>query len=121
MSKHTPGPWRVSDEPGTISAPGKPSVCEMGSVARSTGRFTWNAEDRANQARIVACVNAMEGIKDPEAFVADAREVPEAVEALVGAARAMLQQLDSAPIPMSRSWLDEATLRTALEPFGEGS
>jgi hypothetical protein len=58
MSKHTPGPWRADEFVGCIFDPdGKPIM--TGGIGH---REAW-----ANAARIVACVNALEGIDDPAA------------------------------------------------------
>lgn len=85
MSKHTPGPWFVADRPwddrGTaiygnrtlkIGPPNDPHGAELVSDCNVT--MEWEdgnpdplERDRANAARIVACVNALDGIEDPVA------------------------------------------------------
>lgn len=76
MSKtaHTPGPWVINpDNPTFISsADNTADICEI-----EGWPLEYAAEEDANRARIVACVNACEGIADPSV-------VPEAIEALRG-------------------------------------
>ncbi len=67
--KHTPGPWRSGPDPETVWA----NDAEL--IAR-TAPGEGHARAHANAARIVACVNACEGI-NPEA-------VPDLVRALEG-------------------------------------
>ena len=68
MSKHTPGPWTIKH--GYVVSGG----ITVAKVLQSTGPAD-EYEDRtpienhaANAERIVACVNAMDGIEDPEHF-----------------------------------------------------
>ncbi len=72
--KHTKEPWEARRDPchfGTLSSvyghEHDRSVAEIGGM-------TWE-EQEANTHRVVACVNALAGIADPEAFVAKVREV----------------------------------------------
>ena len=74
MSAHTPEPWEMAFQ-----------ECHTGGVATCHGNGGWfevwsrhwgdGVNAPANAARIVACVNAMEGIEDPQAFVEAARAV----------------------------------------------
>lgn len=57
---HTPEPWRVDHNGFTLVG----NDVVLGSLGGCPG--TSSQEDDANAARIVACVNAMAGIKDPE-------------------------------------------------------
>ena len=85
MSGHTEGPWEISSRYGstTITGPNKRSI-------GTTGGYSSNLEDslavllenEANAARIVACVNACEGLADPSV-------VPELVKAV-----AVLRDMD---------------------------
>lgn len=69
-TKHTPGPWSVgySSESGApqIDAPDFPDTAPIAEL--------WGDYGEANAARIVACVNAMEGIADPAATLHAAKE-----------------------------------------------
>lgn len=65
-TKHTPGPWRKEqrhhvDKYRTEIWSG--STCIVREV--NLGGHYFQAEGIANAARIVACVNAMEGVDDP--------------------------------------------------------
>lgn len=53
-TKHTPTPWRVLNRRGVI--------CH---VNGNTDIFNWPGKTEANARRIVACVNACDGIDDP--------------------------------------------------------
>jgi|3_EtaG_2_1085321.scaffolds.fasta_scaffold15134_2 hypothetical protein len=78
MSKHTAGPWKycppvLDDESGFVGAKagdghGVTSLADR-PVLESAAQF------EANAARIVACVNACEGMDDPEAFVEAAKHI----------------------------------------------
>lgn len=66
MSKHTPGPWRAVPQTNgskLIAADLKPLGLRI--IAFNVARADSIIEDDANAARIVACVNACEGIADP--------------------------------------------------------
>lgn len=71
MGKHTPGPWAVSN---LIGVPDLGIVNVYGSAIARITRLDL-ANRQANAARIVACVNACEGLNDPSV-------VPELVKAL---------------------------------------
>jgi hypothetical protein len=74
--KHTPGPWVVYD--GTGIDREKNGVTVLFYRDKDDDVYTGlNMEENAeaNAARIVACVNAMEGIDDPEKFVIEARNL----------------------------------------------
>lgn len=79
---HTPGPWVVHDDPkdgwpmimagglaGRIVANVNPESCQDISSIPAFVRMPANA----NAARIVACVNACEGMADPAAEIAKLR------------------------------------------------
>ena len=78
MAKHTAGPWKycppvLDDESGFVGAKagdghGVTSLADR-PVLESAAQF------EANAARIVACVNALDGIEDPEAFVEAAKHI----------------------------------------------
>jgi len=59
MTKHTPGPWDVSND-GVIHN-GETRIAQ---ILRPNG---YESDDEANADRIVACVNALEGFADPTA------------------------------------------------------
>lgn len=64
--KHTPGPWRIrTDLPQPV-------------IVSESGQYVVAIPSEVNAARIVACVNAMEGIQNPKKF----RENWEAVKHL---------------------------------------
>ncbi len=77
MTKHTTGPWRVT------SAPEGRWIEVVGQHPTKAGweEDVAQADGIANAARIVACVNAFDGIDDPEAFM---REVAALIEVAAG-------------------------------------
>lgn len=95
-AKHTPEPWycephRPGSGPGTVhdwTVLGNNRIVEDDDpefsgacatvVAKVLGNITAGGIPEANAARIVACVNAMAGIVDPEAFVAECRPLTDA-------------------------------------------
>ena len=68
---HTKEPWRPAEGGlcGPDGSPGRYARTSTDVVIHSGGTLE---EGRANIKRIVACVNAMTGIKDPAAFVRQA-------------------------------------------------
>jgi hypothetical protein len=98
MTKHTPGPWKycppvLDDESGFVGAKagdghGVTSLADR-PVLESAAQF------EANAARIVACVNALDGIEDPEAEIALLRAIQAGAVALV---RAVFENGDSVPL-----------------------
>lgn len=85
-TKHTPGPWKFHSKPingnYTIETDRELRgdcwwVCDTGESA-----YILDEERKANAARIVACVNACEGIADPSA-VKDLLEALEMVAELL--------------------------------------
>ena len=68
--KHTPEPWYINPSFGfsSILGPDHRSIATLPVVARPF------KESDANLERIVACVNACKGIKDPEATLPAMRE-----------------------------------------------
>lgn len=87
--KHTPGPWRVhvsnGIETGEIMGQthGTESVCDTGLAFWSNPTrcrdavigYAMSARCKANARRIVACVNACEGIEKPENLRANIDEL----------------------------------------------
>lgn len=67
VSAHTPGPWLLKDD-FVLRVP--LATCWREEAWGGAGATD---ESRANAARIVACINALEGIADPQAFVAAAK------------------------------------------------
>lgn len=89
MSKHTPEPWfsgllanDETDGDASVLADGRGMVCIV-PLRSLTGLSQDKPLDyqrtvenqKANLDRIVACVNAMAGIPNPEAFMAAARKM----------------------------------------------
>lgn len=70
MSKHTPGPWKTYISERDVNAPliWSEHDGKINSVASTDGGKEEMQVKRANAARIVACVNACEGIESPEAI-----------------------------------------------------
>jgi hypothetical protein len=74
----TPTPWHWEDGPGPADTEDG-YVTILGSDSHGMAHVTvvagdWNGTDStadANAARIVACVNAMDGVKNPEQFMAE--------------------------------------------------
>jgi hypothetical protein len=78
VGEWTPTPWHWEDGPGPADTDDG-YVTILGADSHGMAHVTvvagnWNGTDStadANAARIVACVNAMEGIKNPEQFMDD--------------------------------------------------
>ena len=99
--KHTAGPWSVSSTP--ISAD-QPFVSIYGGDGAGISYMTLRpSEVEANAARIVACVNACEGIPNPSA-------ISEVVETAKDALRSLLKLAD----PRDEAWDRAARLVAAL-------
>ena len=68
---HTPGPWRFSKDSMRVyftDASGEePPICDM--EVNDIMAIEDRREVEANAARIVACVNACDGISDPAEFI----------------------------------------------------
>jgi hypothetical protein len=65
---HTPTPWAIDGEAFV-------SIVHEGDAIADLSDSPFDCEqDHANAARIVACVNACEGIDDPAATLAEVRE-----------------------------------------------
>ena len=77
--KHTPGPWSVDSE--------RTGACTIGTRAVEIARLdTENGDrDHANAARIVACVNACEGLEDPSEGLLSGKDARELVALLFAA------------------------------------
>ena len=78
--RHTPEPWRVSDDGHRIYA-GEPADSIAEECRRNVASFgghsndgTKQRQDRANARRIVQCVNACQGIPDPKAAIQAVRK-----------------------------------------------
>ncbi len=72
MSKHTPGPWNVGSHGHILKDKNTFDFVRIASPYRD-GAFESDPVAIANAARIVACVNALEGIEDPAEFVRQAK------------------------------------------------
>ncbi len=84
MQKHTQEPWLI----GGTGREHQIFVNEDGAIVhiiQVLGKFTQPAEDRANAARIVECVNACEGIEKPSAFVPAMRKELQDIRQSIGA------------------------------------
>jgi hypothetical protein len=80
--KHTPEPWKVTPHPyGT-------------GICRNNGRVLGSAYSRADAERIVACVNAMEGIDDPADMRRQLDEARRQAAAYMAQANDALRQRD---------------------------
>lgn len=68
--KHTPGEWYAVDYAGFMNLQTKPDYVGAGNLfdAEAYDNYKENAE------RGVVCVNAMEGIEDPEEFMSTVKE-----------------------------------------------
>ena len=74
MSKHTPGPWVLDGQ-------------RTGGIARHIPRSTMyddvaTAYSNTDAARIVECVNALDGVENPAEFVRIAKELIADIKAL---------------------------------------
>jgi len=82
MSKHSKEPWFSQPGYGTIYnlSNGDTGLTMAIAVPPENRQTSGKDEDMANMARIVACVNALAGIDDPAAFVAEAKRLRRACE-----------------------------------------
>lgn len=75
---HVAEPWEVSHrakagEDAVIAAKNRPlTICQVHDFGAESMEHT-TAEANANANRIVACVNALAGVKDPAAAISDVR------------------------------------------------
>lgn len=73
--KHTPTPWHISEDgPHIIDAPtlkGLAGACG----AMFKGEDEPNEEDVANAERIVTCVNAFDGIENPQHYIDEMKKL----------------------------------------------
>jgi hypothetical protein len=76
--KHTPGPWQTDNMGLGLGHIRSSDPNDQRMIAYAQASPT-----DANAARIVACVNALEGIEDPAAFVAAVRELVEAARSIL--------------------------------------
>ena len=74
MSKHTEEPWYTEDRVGYGSISGTRINADGWVVSLAVGDVP-ELNHKANAARIVACINALAGIDDPEAFMLKVREL----------------------------------------------
>ncbi len=66
--QHTPEPWYINDLwPFLIWS-------KQGQIATTKETVDYTEEEAANARRIVACVNACQGIEDPEKFIEGAKK-----------------------------------------------
>lgn len=82
--EHTPGPWQQHDDhpmygPGYADAVWTSKGPGFGTVCHCAPYTTAPPESAANARRIVACVNACEGIADPAAALAEVRSLLRAI------------------------------------------
>jgi hypothetical protein len=116
MTKHTRGSWwhggagccvkrrETEGDHGEI-LPERHIACTWGEDANGWKPDIYSREDEANAARIVACVNALEGIDDPEAEIALLRAIKAGAVALV---RAVFENGDSVPLAQDLAGLISA-------------
>lgn len=99
MTGHTPGPWAAVDErDGGVLAFRIASSKGTDAVAHVVGYTDVEGNDpttEANAARIVQCVNALEGVADPAAVLAEVR-------AALTDARDRLAGMTGVPDPLPR-------------------
>lgn len=97
-SKWTPTPWRVGassggymkDFPGhVVDQPGERLVANTCGYSTNTDNGEHVDENHANAERIVACVNALAGVGDPQAFVEAASKAMAALDAFARVADVM--------------------------------
>ena len=80
MTEHTNEPWEASDKT-VYSDAFKSEKNKDGALACLVSSEENDWITVANTSRIVACVNALAGVDDPEAFMRDMREWREALSA----------------------------------------
>jgi hypothetical protein len=71
--KHTPEPWALHESEST-SAFGIYHGKKYIPIGTCQSRVSYLPEDKANAARIVACVNACEGMGDPQSTIDNMRQ-----------------------------------------------
>lgn len=106
---HTPGPWHISKDP---EYPGAVIMAGRGNNERMVADCnifigTRNPKNMGNAARIVACVNAMEGEDDPAHWrrrILDLRSQRDALAALLDRFVTLVEAGNLAPKP--RVYLD---------------
>jgi len=109
-STHTPGPWRV--EGADIRC--EPDEHDTGTFVAEMQSSRGPAETRANAARIVACVNALEGVACPAEFVRKTRQ------ALTWNLEVFLEMREQAEGPNPSDWTCIDATRAALAAFSAG-
>ncbi len=84
--RHTSEPWTVTEdvehEGAWWSLRGERSDFPDETLIFDLSTNTASGESEANAARIVACVNAMEGVSDPAGFVAEHARMEDALIAI---------------------------------------
>lgn len=109
-AKHTPEPWRAYKHEwcktkGLVAKDGRVVIVEGRAGASECGGLS-----AANADRIVACVNAMKGIPDPQAF----RDQSDAKDKMI---LEMADALYEASIIVSEQWYDRTGGMRPGTPF----
>ncbi len=81
MSKHTPGPWKVFNV-NEIRQEKDGYRTLATTCTDAAGAAGVSAKSKANAARIVECVNALEGVENPAALPTLLRKLKHEIEGL---------------------------------------
>lgn len=108
MIQHAPEPWYVTDRVCILRADGEGPFGGFVAVTEPE-TVTTPEQDAATARRIVACVNALAGVKDPAGTLGEVRHVIAGLLRLVP---------DSPADTMPSCWPDQA--RALLVKLGKG-
>jgi hypothetical protein len=119
--KHTPEPWRLG-KVGTVVADSSEGITIDGAkldlaIHYFGGYLVGESISTNNANRIVACVNAMEGIEDPQKFVDDRGMVSKAAIELHAEREQLLETIRKAESLLSgiQSGHSQNTLKAMVE------
>ena len=108
MSEHTPGPWEHVHEEHSVGGLTTHTYCVR--PVGGTPEDNILRTDEANARRIVACVNACEGMKDPEAEIKALR---------IEVATPILVATNRLADALADARVENARLREALEWYAD--
>jgi hypothetical protein len=115
MTGHTPTPWQTTDKfgPCNISAGHGRSICSTGGYS-SSGPNAENVhlENEANAARIIACVNACEGLSIEALESGVVGQAADTITELCEALRAVGVEADGMAMTMRRRKVFDAAAAT---------
>ena len=112
MSEHTPGPWIVGGRYNSkiLCNDGETVIADLWAIPREGGVD----EGKANARRIVACVNACEGMEDPSSEIDSLRKDIAAMELNAEQDSLVVQELGADMVALQS---ENARLRDAALAF----